>query len=77
MKRKYTVWGLSESAERLQFDIKDNASKRSTKTTVAQYFFDAYRIALRYVSMHTYSKLSQSIDDWRKTFAWWSYIRFP
>ena len=49
MKRKYTVWGVSESAERLQFDVEHHESKRSTRTTVAQYFFDAYKLRLRYV----------------------------
>lgn len=49
MKRKYTVWGVAESAERLQFDIEDHESTRTTRTTVAQYFFDAYRLRLRYV----------------------------
>ena len=53
MKRKYTVWGVSESAERLQFDIEDHESKRSTRTTVAQYFFDAYKMRLRYVQCMT------------------------
>ena len=53
MKRKYRVCGVSQSAERLEFDIEDNESKRSTKTTVARYFFDTYRLRLRYVSMHT------------------------
>ncbi|XP_015751565.1 PREDICTED: protein argonaute-2-like isoform X2 [Acropora digitifera] len=48
MKRKYTVWGVAESAERLQFNIEDNESKRTTRTTVAQYFFDAYKLRLRY-----------------------------
>ena len=53
MKRKYTVWGVAESAERLQFDIEDNESKRTTRTTVAQYFFDAYKMTLRYVQCMT------------------------
>ncbi|XP_074606176.1 protein argonaute-2-like isoform X1 [Acropora palmata] len=49
MKRKYTVWGVSNlSAEKLQFEIEDEASKRRTKTTVARYFFDTYRLPLRY-----------------------------
>ena len=50
MKRKYTVWGVSNlSAEKLQFEIEDEASKRRTKTTVARYFFDTYRLPLRYI----------------------------
>ena len=50
MRRKYTVWGMSnQSAEKLQFEIIDEASKRATKTTVAGYFLDTYGIELRYV----------------------------
>ena len=50
MRRKYTVWGMSnQSAEKLQFEIIDEASKRTTKTTVAGYFLDTYGIELRYV----------------------------
>ncbi|XP_067047295.1 protein argonaute-2-like [Acropora muricata] len=49
MRRKYTVWGMSnQSAEKLQFEIIDEASKRTTKTTVAGYFLDTYGIELRY-----------------------------
>ena len=51
MRRKYTVWGMSnQSAEKLQFEIIDEASKRTTKTTVAGYFLDTYGIELRYVN---------------------------
>ena len=50
IRRKYTVWGMSnQSAEKLQFEIIDEASKRTTKTTVAGYFLDTYGIELRYV----------------------------
>ena len=49
-KRKYTVWGVSnQSAEKLHFEIKDEASKRITKTNVAGYFFDTYGLELRYI----------------------------
>lgn len=49
MKRKYTVWGVSSSpADGLQFDIEDEATGRKTKTTVAQYFKDRYRLPLRF-----------------------------
>ena len=51
-KRKYTVWGVSgQSADRLQFDVVDETSGRSTKTTVATYFKDRYRMQLRYASL--------------------------
>ena len=50
MRRKFTVWGMSnQSAEKLHFEIKDEASKLTTKTTVAGYFFDTYGLELRYV----------------------------
>ena len=53
MRRKYTVWGMSnQSAEKLQFEIIDEASKRTTKTTVAGYFLDTYGIELRYVYIY-------------------------
>ena len=49
MKRKYTVWGLSsDSAARLQFDVQDETTGRQTKTTVAHYFKDRYKLVLRY-----------------------------
>ncbi|CAH3143541.1 unnamed protein product, partial [Porites evermanni] len=49
VKRKYTVWGVSrESADRLQFDVDDETSGRRTKTTVAAYFKDRYKMQLRY-----------------------------
>jgi len=49
MKRKYTVWGLSRpSADKLEFDVEDETSGRRTKTTVAQYFKDRYKLPLRY-----------------------------
>ncbi|XP_068705532.1 protein argonaute-2-like isoform X1 [Montipora foliosa] len=49
MKRKYTVWEVSgQSADRLQFDIEDETTGRRSKTTVAQYFYDRYRIQLNY-----------------------------
>lgn len=53
IKRKYTVWGVSsQSADRLQFDVNDETSGRRTKTTVAAYFRDRYRMQLRYASLH-------------------------
>ena len=75
MKRKYTVWGVSESAERLQFDIEDNESKRTTRTTVAQYFFDAYKLRLRYVqgsyrSWKTWNSRNLSIPVSRPGKSW-------
>ncbi|XP_067047269.1 protein argonaute-2-like isoform X2 [Acropora muricata] len=49
IRRKYTVWGVSNlSAEKLQFEIGDEASTHRTKTTVARYFFDKYSSELRY-----------------------------
>ncbi|XP_074606193.1 protein argonaute-2-like isoform X2 [Acropora palmata] len=46
---KYTVWGMSnQSAEKLQFEIEDEASKLTTKVTVARYFLDTYGLELRY-----------------------------
>ena len=79
MKRKYTVWGVSNlSAEKLQFEIEDEASKRRTKTTVAQYFLDTYRLALRYIcfSMYTYAELTKKpwwLTKSISSFVWWSY----
>ena len=53
LKRKYTVWGVSrESADGLQFDVDDETSGRRTKTTVAAYFKDRYKMQLRYASFH-------------------------
>ena len=50
MKRKYTVWGMSTpSADKLQFEVQDETTSRPTKTTVAQYFRDRYRLSLRYM----------------------------
>ena len=59
LKRKYTVWGVSrESADRLQFDVDDETSGRRTKTTVAAYFKDRYKMQLRYASLDVTSSLS-------------------
>ena len=66
LKRKYTVWGVSrESADRLQFDVDDETSGRRTKTTVAAYFKDRYRMQLRYASLHLTSCFSSR--DLKKT----------
>lgn len=52
MKRKYTVWGVTElSAEKLQFDVKEELTGRKVKTTVAKYFKDRYSLSLRYCSV--------------------------
>lgn len=49
IKRKYTVWGVSnQSAERLQFEVDDEMSGRKIKTTVAKYFKNIYNLPLRY-----------------------------
>ncbi|XP_044181960.1 protein argonaute-2-like isoform X6 [Acropora millepora] len=46
---KYRVLGISnQSAEKLHFGIEDEASKVTTKTTVAGYFLDTYGLELRY-----------------------------
>ena len=48
IKRKYTIWGVSEkSANRKQFDVTDEGTGRTYKTTVADYFKDRYRLILR------------------------------
>jgi len=48
IKRKYTVWGVSSlPAEKLEFDVEDGATGRKSKTTVAQYFKDTYKLHLR------------------------------
>ena len=48
IKRKYTVWGVSNlPAEKLEFDVEDGATGRKSKTTVAQYFKDTYKLHLR------------------------------
>ena len=48
IKRKYTIWGVSEkSANRKQFDVTDERTGRTYKTTVADYFKDRYRLILR------------------------------
>ena len=48
IKRKYTIWGVSEkSANRKQFDVTDEGTGRTFKTTVADYFKDRYRLILR------------------------------
>ena len=48
LKWKYTVWGVSEkSANRKQFDVTDERTGRTSKTTVADYFKDRYRLILR------------------------------
>ena len=48
LKWKYTVWGVSEkSANRKQFDVTDEGTGRTYKTTVADYFKDRYRLILR------------------------------
>ena len=48
LKRKYTIWGVSEkSANRKQFDVTDEGTGRTYKTTVADYFKDRYRLILR------------------------------
>ena len=52
IKRKYTVWGVSSvPAEKLQFEVEDGATGRKSKTTVAQYFKDTYRLHLRYCAV--------------------------
>ncbi|XP_022799706.1 protein argonaute-2-like, partial [Stylophora pistillata] len=49
IKRKYAVWGVSaKSADRMQFDVTDEGTCRTYKTTVAEYFKDRYRLTLRY-----------------------------
>ena len=49
IKRTYTAWGVSSlPAEKLQFEIEDGATGRKSKTTVAQYFKDTYKLDLRY-----------------------------
>ena len=68
VKRKYTVWGVSrESADRLQFDVDDETSGRRTKTTVAAYFKDRYKMQLRYASLHLTSPLSSR--DFKKQYS--------
>ncbi|XP_022810535.1 protein argonaute-2-like, partial [Stylophora pistillata] len=49
IKRKYTVWGVSEkSADRMQFDVTDEGKGRTYKTTVGEYFKERYKLILRY-----------------------------
>ncbi|XP_022809864.1 protein argonaute-2-like [Stylophora pistillata] len=49
IKRKYRVWGVSaKSAERMQFDVTDEGTGRTYKTTVAEYFKDRHKVTLRY-----------------------------
>ena len=68
VKRKYTVWGVSrESADRLQFDVDDETSGRRTKTTVAAYFKDRYKMQLRYASLHLTSPFSSR--DFKKQYS--------
>ena len=48
IKRKYTIWGVSEkSANRKQFDVTDEGTGRTFKTTVADYFNDRYQLIFR------------------------------
>ena len=48
IKRNYTIWGVSEkSANRKQFDVTDEGTGRTYKTTVTDYFKDRYRLILR------------------------------
>ena len=50
MRKKCTVWGVSiKSAEKLKFEMKDEESESSIKTTVARYFSDRYGLELRYI----------------------------
>ena len=68
LKRKYTVWGVSrESADRLQFDVDDETSGCRTKTTVAAYFKDRYKMQLRYVSFHLTSSFPSREFFFKKT----------
>ena len=44
------MWGLSKiSAEKLQFEVKDEITGLTIKMTVAEYFKSRYKLALRYM----------------------------
>lgn len=49
IKRQYTARGVSSiSAEKLQFEVEDRATGCKSKTTVAMYFENKYKLHLRY-----------------------------